>query len=288
MGMSIFEEISKKFCLPNAWNDWVNYRDSLTDLIIGYGKKTDSKTVSIIGAGRCNDVDLSRLTEHFEKIVLFDYDFDSMKEAIVSCGPEGRSRDRVEIRVSSLAGLKKEDLENFFEKVMMRIRGLGDAFEFDKVETILSEEIEALKLVITESMGNLHRVLPKTDIMVCNGVFSQLLSTISFFLRSVIASVPESFGTDGGSVVKKMEKKLHEINNEMIPDIVSSVVGASKKAAVFGNEYNKDRPVEGAFQCIDAIRRLGRKTEDFTGVWDFNRAAGVRYEMLIQTVYGKT
>ena len=258
MGMSIFEEISKKFCLPNAWNDWENYRDSLTDLIIGYGRKTDSKTVSIIGAGRCNDVDLSRLTEHFE------------------------------IRVSSLTGLKKEDLENFFEKVMMRIRGLGDAFEFDKVETILSEEIEALKLVITESMGNLHRVLPKTDIMVCNGVFSQLLSTISFFLRSVIASVPESFGTDGGSVVKKMEKKLHEINNEMIPDIVSSVVGASKKAAVFGNEYNKDRPVEGAFQCIDAIRRLGRKTEDFTGVWDFNRAAGVRYEMLIQTVYGKT
>ena len=282
--MSIFEEISKKFYLPNAWNDWEEYREGLTDLIIGYGKKTDSRTLSIIGAGRCNDVDLRLLAEHFERIVLFDYDAESMEKAVKSYGSECRDRNQFEICVSSLTGIKREDLESFFEKVMIRTRGVGRTLTFNKLEKILSEEVEALKSMMTGSKGKLCSVLPEADIIVCNGVFSQLLSTISFFIRSVVASVPESLGTDGEAVVLRMEKKLHEINNEMIPDIISSIVYDSKNAAVFGNEYSESRPVEGAFQCIDAIRKSRWKTEELRGVWDFNRASNVRYEMLIQTI----
>ena len=283
--MSIFEEISKKFYLPHAWNDWKEYRDGLTDLVIGCGEKTGSKTVSIIGAGRCNDLDLIRLTEHFDKIVLFDNDAVSMEEALSSYGDKNGCRNRVETCVSSLTGLGREELESFFEKVMMRTRVLGHAFTFDKLETILLDEMETMKLVIMGQKEKMSLVLHEADIIVCNGVLSQLLSMVSFFIRSVIASIPGSYGSDGGALVSKTEKKLHEINDEMIPDIVLNIVNASKKAAVFGNEYSGSQPVEGAFQGIESIKRSGWKKEELRRVWDFNRAQGIRYEMLIQTIY---
>ena len=68
----ILDDIKQKFRLPDAYEDWREYRQLLTDTVIECGNGDQSKTIAIIGAGRCNDIDLKALCRHFEIITLVD------------------------------------------------------------------------------------------------------------------------------------------------------------------------------------------------------------------------
>ncbi|MBO5336503.1 MAG: hypothetical protein J6A94_05150 [Lachnospiraceae bacterium] len=66
--------------IKNAFEDWEKYRDEITDFIIS--NSNPGKTAAIFGAGKCNDLDLCKLSGHFEKIFLIDIDEKSMKDAL--------------------------------------------------------------------------------------------------------------------------------------------------------------------------------------------------------------
>ncbi len=66
------------------WDSFASHRARVTGLIAALGNEARSSTCAILGAGNCNDLDLSRLTQVFTEVHLFDID----KEAIT------RARDR--------------------------------------------------------------------------------------------------------------------------------------------------------------------------------------------------
>ena len=58
----ILNDIKNKFRLVNAYEDWKDYRLLLTDTVIEAGGGDSTKTLSVIGAGYCNDIDIRRLS----------------------------------------------------------------------------------------------------------------------------------------------------------------------------------------------------------------------------------
>lgn len=64
----------------DTFDAWKDYRKAVTEFIIENSEKGSS--AAILGAGRCNDMDLSRLSAHFSGITLIDRDTDAMREAL--------------------------------------------------------------------------------------------------------------------------------------------------------------------------------------------------------------
>lgn len=278
----ILDDIKQKFRLPDAYEDWREYRQLLTDTVIKCGNGDQSKTIAIIGAGRCNDIDLKALCRHFEIITLVDCDSDAMNEAVAKLTDD--EAKRVEINSTSLTGINETDLNLYFESVLSAVRNQGYKLTYDSFEEIILSELEIFKDKLPTSYEILIKELPKRDIVLCNGVFSQLFSAISFFVRSVAGSIPDSLFTGAMQAADRLEQELKSMNNVVIPVICKALIQSANDYVIFGNECLKTDPVEGAGQCIEAVRNSGRTVKEFECLWDFNRREKVTYNMLIQVV----
>ena len=278
----ILDDIKQKFRLPDAYEDWREYRQLLTDTVIECGNGDQSKTIAIIGAGRCNDIDLKALCRHFEIITLVDCDSDAMNEAVAKLTDD--EAKRVEINSTSLTGINETDLNLYFESVLSAVRNQGYKLTYDSFEEIILSELEIFKDKLPTSYEILIKELPKRDIVLCNGVFSQLFSAISFFVRSVAGSIPDSLFTGAMQAADRLEQELKSMNNVVIPVICKALIQSANDYVIFGNECLKTDPAEGAGQCIEAVRNSGRTVKEFECLWDFNRREKVTYNMLIQVV----
>ena len=283
--MSIYDSIKARFVLPNAHEDWKDYRDFLTGLITELGGKDADKTVSVIGAGRCNDIDLKRLCACFKHVTLFDYDSIAMGQAIKYLNnPEIRKMYIVE---RSLTGIGEKNISAFCDKTISDLRENGSRLTVNAFSQIILNGLEDLHSKMFKSDSEILKMLPKSDIVLCNGVFSQLFSMISFFIRSCAASLPDPLVPQASEAAARAEEKLKEYSKELIPLITKAIVGSANDLVIFGNEYSECNPVEGACRCIECVRNNEDILEEKKVIWEFNRAENLRYEMLIQIVKGK-
>ncbi|MBR4343755.1 MAG: hypothetical protein IKP88_13850 [Lachnospiraceae bacterium] len=284
--MAIYDEIKKKFILPKAFEEWKDFRKNLTDIIIDIKENEGSKSVSVIGAGPCNDVDLHRLCSSFEAVTLIDCDAAAMGVALGRLtNPEIWKMNLIEL---SLTGIKEKDISLFCENTLSELRKYGRKLTASDFYMIFENRLDELGKKMIVSGDALLKKLPKRDIVVCNGVFSQLFSTISFFIRSCAASMPDNILDEIEAETGKLEEKLREFSRKLVPIITEAIVRSAQKYAVFGNEYSEINPVEGACRCISAIRKNEEIVRECTALWDFNRTHGIRYDMLIQVVKGRT
>ena len=270
----ILNDIKNKFRLVNAYEDWKDYRLLLTDTVIEAGGGDSTKTLSVIGAGYCNDIDIRRLSAAFEKIYLVDCDTEAMGEAAKTCA-------KAEPKTLSLTGIYEADVSAYFEDTLTALREQGSKLNYEVFKEILTSKLEVLfeKLITNEK--DLADQLPHSDIILCNGVCSQLFSMISFFIRSVAGSIPDSLFRDAIQAADIVEQKLKNASEAVIPVICKALL-KSANCVIFGNEYNKDHPVEGAQCCIDTIRQSGSIIKEIEATWSFNRRENVEYNMLLQ------
>ena len=277
--MNVYESIKDKFIMTNARQDWARYRERLTELVL----EMNPRSVMIIGAGRCNDIDLERLVELTGNVTCVDVDAASMEAAVAGL-PE-KLRDKVELRNVSITGINEQDLESFCDSMLMSARAWGREMTPDIFRREMMAGLDDLKKrlvrdeaeLLADSIGN------SSDLVLCAGVHSQLFSTLSFFIRSLIQSLADIV-PGISSLEPEVNEAIRGMNNQVIPVINETLHRVAGKAVIFGNEFIPDRPVEGAEQCISYVREHFRPTEQHLE-WAFNPAEGIRYDMLIQTCY---
>ena len=274
--MGVYQNIKDKFIMKNAWEDWTEYRSKLTEIIL----ERNPKTVMIVGAGRCNDIDLERLLKSAERVICMDVDDEAMKAAVT--GIPADIQHMVECREVSLTGIGESDLDSFCDDMLMMARAKGRDLTLDYFRAQMISCMNALKEKLIGSEEALLRYMPveSVDVVVCAGVHSQLFSTLSFFIRSLIASLYDII-PNVGSLEAEANDIIREMNNRVIPIIDSALCRMADKAVIFGNEDNPDSPVEGAAQCIRNIQENMKPVERHL-YWEFNRAEEISYDMLIQ------
>ena len=277
--MSIYRQLKDKFIMRGAFLDWKDYRESLTDIVVSYpGKK-----LAIVGAGRCNDIDVNKLICSFSDITLIDVDEEAMREGVARLSDE--AVEKTEIKRLSVNGLYEEDIESFCDELLSYVRSEGKEFTDEKYDKKISDMLDDLKERMISNMDELEDYLTgeSIDIILCNGVFSQLLSVISFFINSVSQSIIDAGIFDAQKIAKKTEAYLAQINNELIPVIVNILIDSANKTVIFGNEYSEAGNIEGAYQCIKYTREKYKPEERFLK-WNFNIKEKTEYDMLIQII----
>lgn len=92
--------------MPSTYDDWTlyaNHREHLTDAILRSAARQGAR-LCLLGAGECNDVDLSKLSTQFSEIHLVDIDAGALGRAVSRQAPEVRARLRPHPNVD-LSGL---------------------------------------------------------------------------------------------------------------------------------------------------------------------------------------
>ena len=275
--------------MRDAREDWAAYRDQLTDLVEGLlpgaqpsvsAEVLTPGRVTIVGAGRCNDIDLRRLTASAGNVLLLDVDRSAIQEAVLSL-PEKLQR-KAECRAASVTGITEEDLDAFCSDMLAYARAIGRELTVEAFRRQLMTGLERLEKKLIRNEEDLRTVLPEAsaEVLVCCGVCSQFFSTLSFFIRSLLHSLQEILpGVE--AMEDEVNERIHRMDDHVIPIINRALCRAARTAVIFGNEYMPDRPVEGAHRCIEDVRKHLRP-EEIHLTWDFNRAEGITYDMLIQ------
>ncbi|HET6146986.1 MAG TPA: hypothetical protein VFH68_05600 [Polyangia bacterium] len=67
----------------DGWTRFADHRARQTDLVLGAG----GRTLAVLGAGNCNDLDLERLTAAFDTVHLVDLDEEALRRAVARQNP---------------------------------------------------------------------------------------------------------------------------------------------------------------------------------------------------------
>ncbi len=272
-------ELKKKFTMSDAAADWAEYRENLTSLVSHYGTLNDSKKLAIVGAGRCNDLGIVRLLDTYENIVMIDNDSAAMKEAVKDMSVD--YLNRIECKEFSITGLYEEDIDRFCLNLLSFVKNAGNTLNMEMYRQCIISELDRLDEQMIKTPDKIVSTLSGADVIVCNGVFSQLFSMISFFISSLSFSVAESILPDAMKVVTLAEKKISIISDKVIPIINEALFETATDFVIYGNEYDEGRPVEGSHQCIQDIRVRYEDVIEEHYNWNFNKKQGVTYDMLI-------
>ena len=302
--MSIFESIKNEFRIPDAYENWSSYRKALTDIIIGNdmieknhtknkegyidGDTLCNRSIAILGAGPCNDIDLLRVHEEYKQITLMDVDDKGMQDALDRYGL--RHSSGISLKAVSLTGLTDEITESFFNRLYLYIVDRGkNLTEADFQERTLME-FKEVEDKLYKNTRDFSMVLPEAayDTVVSVGLHSQLWSVLSYSWHILAGNVSEQLL--GGRPVDPdpFHDHLRDVDDTFIPMMNTAILQASKHRVLFSSEYDPNNPSEGAWQCIKDVRKryTGGEIElmESTLEWPFFPEQRRKYTMLIQDI----
>ena len=295
--MNLYDEIKSHFTLPDAYEDWAHYRNTLTDYLItqtdsvtlplsfshGMAQSDLLPTIAILGAGSCNDLDLGRLSSHFSKMTLIDYDEDAMFAALETYHLEDASN--IECLPLSLNGFTDYDYRDFCEKLQFFLR--------TEQAELTSQRFEAyaLSLLNDELAEKRHITIPLApasyDYIWCFGVHSQLFSMFTYIYHAFEVNLRDTVYSGSNPASHAFYDRVKDENSRFIPLFHNTILAAAKKMVFLGLEQKSttcEGAVEGAYQAICDIRNRSIPHEERIILWPFCPAKNLSYEMLILNI----
>lgn len=104
-----------------CYESWAEYRENLTAELIR--NTEEGSSVSIYGAGYCNDVDLKKLAGHFGRIILIDKNAEALEQAVNHFESEPNCanalREKISYKKIDLVGITDEEYAAFLRRVVV-------------------------------------------------------------------------------------------------------------------------------------------------------------------------
>ena len=295
----IYDQFKARASRDDEFNDWAGYRDRLTEFVISCIPSGGS--LLILGAGKCNDLDLKKLAEHCGSITLSDYRPETAEEAFRQYGLS--SSENLRFAESDYVGITDEDYLEYTDlllKTMEKLSGSREA-QGGNLEEIAGPELSALKECLEQiykrnedyqiDLGNAGTAV--YDNAVVTGVHSQLNNSFRGLFQYVRKDVE-----DRGGEIRFLEelntsifKTTRRHTKKLVTRFNEAVFAAVREGVVYGYEKNiiytpsgADVPVigtvDGARQAGEAIASLpAEKTLDC--IWPLSRRRGIKFTMSV-------
>lgn len=285
--MNLYELIRDKFILPYAQEDWSSYRTEITRHIIQLAARIPHPDIVILGAGRCNDIDLTMCAEVCDHITLIDEDGAAMQEAVALI--ESKYRNQIQTCENSLTGLTSDDIRLLCDTIFEYAGNQGQALSPEEYLAFVTLHLAHLRNSLYSSAADLSPILPPSsyDLVVCLGVHSQLFSMLAYCLETLDYNISQQLFQGGYSGIHAFHAILDDMVHQTIPVLNSAILDAARAYAVIGCEYNARNPITGAYHSIQDIRNRPLDPSQVTEshiLWNFNPAQRICYDMLIQTI----
>lgn len=278
-GMNVIDEIKKEFEIPGAFESWAVYREEVTDLILG---TASTGSIALLGIGPANDIDLRRLSERFERIMLIDLDREGMERGLVRYGLQ--HCPRVQLWSASLSGVTMEDVAAFFETLYDQVVRSGRALTEAAFMEMSQAALEQIRRKVFATREVLRARLPKEhyDMVVSVGLHSQFWSILSYSWLTLAGNVEAQILGHAMNHDPFFEA-LRAIDDEFIP-VLNEVMLSMGDRAIIAVEEDEAHPVEGAFQSMQDIRQHYPDVQEKRLHWPFRPEEGKSYEMLFQII----
>lgn len=142
------------------WDCFTSHRDKVTNLLSPAAPHPSAR-LCVLGAGNCNDLDLSQLLKSFARIELVDLDADAMRDGIERQGVptdqlvrhEGLDITGIAERISAWSPddvRANDDVESCITEAKRTVIDLRGEFQVTASVCLLSQLIQALTLTLGE------------------------------------------------------------------------------------------------------------------------------------------
>ena len=280
--MSIYDELLKLQKIPDAYTNWQEYRERLTDYIIS--TLEPESTLAVFGAGNCNDINLKRLQQHFSQIVLYDRDITTLYEALDTY--HITLKENVILKETDFLGITPEEYREYADDVLRMIQVDGKNTDMDEVAEYAILRMKDLYQKAEKrplSFGN-----KCYDAAVAVGVHSQINNMFAWLWQVYLDAV----GKREDTVFEYVKKQ----NDIIIPRFDRAVFSCVKKHVIFGLEKERigmSGGIQGAHQAFLDIKEMQKRgecliEESLPLIWPFDVARNICYRMSILTIQAVT
>lgn len=304
--MVLYEELKQSFCVPDAWNKWSAYRNTLTNYLIrfveeeavplrvlsGMYQDVVLPTLAVVGAGECNDLDIEKLLPYFSKIVLMDRDETALDRAMKKI--DNPRKGIVEKQVLSFTGISEPEMRNFTQALQEYLKVVQGSITTESFSSYAMEYVKAQY----ERKRRIELPQQTYDYVWCFGVHSQLQGLYGYIYQVFMRYLQEFHLQGEMDEEDAFYELLRDENRKMIPRMNDWLMKITKKCCVIGNEWDLiDNPkqeyllceypshaIEGAYQSICDIRARGLEVEEKMILWPFHKDKHIYYEVLIQQI----
>lgn len=276
--MNLYDQLRALQTIDHAYSEWAQYRKDLTSILIQYAK--GSKRIALFGAGRCNDIDLNRLLEVFEEIILIDKDLEAMQEGIKQQNVIKTSS--IQLQKADFVGIEEHDYRLYAERLVKEIRRKGMATRADEVAEIALEQLEQLFQKAMHTPLCFEDLSYDTAIVI--GVHSQLLSMLEWIWSVILQTIQQD--------EMRVRNYIIKMNRIFVTRLNEAIIRGAKHRIIMGCEKSRvgrKGTVQGAIQALIDLQKQQEEgklelCESTMLSWPFHKAQSITYEMLIQSL----
>lgn len=272
---NLYDDLLSLQTIPTAYTDWAGYRERLTDFIV---EQTDPHTTAcIVGAGACNDFDLRRLSDHFDRLLLLDRDTDAMREGMAR---QGIRISEGNLLHADLLGIPENVYRSIADHMLAAIREQQrrTAPDAKTVERLFLREMDAA--FMNRQQDKLMEQIGIADYSICCGVHSQMLTIFPQMARVYQRYIDIRPGAIDQKVRKWVPSVMEELNDALFR-------WATKGVVVGLEEYRIGEigGIDGASQAMDLLRKSGHTILAQTSLeWEFEPKRKKAYQMKIMQI----
>lgn len=276
--MNLYDQLRGLQKIDHAYSEWAQYRKDLTSVIIQYAK--DSKRIALFGAGRCNDIDLNRLLEAFEEIILLDKDLEGMKEGIKQQNVIRASS--IQLQRTEFLGIEDEDYRLYAERLIDEIRKKGMKTRASELAEVALEQLAHLFQKAMDTSLCFKELSYDTAVVI--GVHSQLLSMLEWIWSVMLQTIQQD--------ETKVRNYIIEMNEIFVTRLNEAVINGAKHRIIMGCEktrIGREGTVQGAVQALYDLQKRQEEgklhfCESIELSWPFHKAESIEYQMVIQNL----
>lgn len=210
----LYNQIEESTKIKDSLKRWENYRKQVTEFILEEIEIEDK--VTIVGAGECNDLDLSKLLPYVSEFTLVDKDIEALKQAVFQYQLSTKRCHLLEEDIWPISAKQ-------FEERLRDGAKSSELMEFLKKET---------KKALATPLPKL-----KSDLTICVGVHSQLNSLLAslFYLyrepygKSEREQISQVLSWMNAQAVKKMHNWIFEGSYRVILGYEYMTFGTTKE-----------------------------------------------------------
>lgn len=276
--MNLYDQLRALQKMDHAYSEWAQYRSALTSTVIEYAK--GSKTIALFGAGQCNDIDLNRLLEVFEEIILIDKDLQAMKEGIKKQNVTKRAS--IQLRKVDFVGIEDEDYRLYAERLINEIRKKGMATCSNELAEMTLKQLDYLFQKAINTPISFEDLSYDTAVII--GVHSQLLSMLEWIWAIMLQTIQQD--------ETRVRNYIIEMNRIFTARLNEAVIRGAKDKIIIGCEkarVGKEGTIQGAVQALEDLKERQKNgklhlCERIEIEWPFHTAQAITYKMLIQSL----
>ena len=289
----IYARFLERSSRDDEYGDWADYRAELTGFITEH--TSPGASLLILGAGKCNDLDLSRLVKHAGSIILSDFREDSVEEAFHRYGLE--PSDRLRFEASDYVGITDDDYLEYTDLLLTIMQKLADG-SGDTLREIAGADLDRMEQLLQQiyERNTGYRMDPgltPCDYVVVSGLHSQLNNAFRGIFQYVRKDVEEREGKV--RFEEELNKFIFQITRKhtdaLVDRLNEAVFTAAGKGVIYGYEesiiYTPPGSRSPVIGTVDGARQAGERIADLDSrnyincLWPLSRRRGIKFEMTI-------